>query len=141
MKEAIPSEFIQSLVFLLSESVDPWSIVTALGVTRTNWIMEWGFGERINLLDHLLAYSRTAAVMKNKIKVYRTMYDLTQEQLAKKLDVPVEHRQRKKTSGSLGIAVTYPIYGGQSKRILAKVPPCCLSSMDDILQPSERQRG
>jgi len=96
MKEAIPSEFIQSLVFLVSESVDPWSIVTALGVTRTNWIMEWGFGERINLLDHLLAYSRTAAVMKNKIKVYRAMYDLTQEQLAKKLDVPVEHRQRKK---------------------------------------------
>lgn len=58
-----------------------------MGVAWSDRIMDRRFDRRISFLDHQSTHFGMETIMKNRLKVYRAMHDLTQEQLAKKLDV------------------------------------------------------
>jgi putative transcriptional regulator len=49
--------------------------------------MDWCNDCRISILDCQPGNSGKETLMKNRLKVYRAMHDLTQEQLANKLEV------------------------------------------------------
>ena len=49
--------------------------------------MDWSFNRQPGILGRQSVYFGTKALMKNRLKVYRAMHDLTQEQLANELQV------------------------------------------------------
>jgi hypothetical protein len=68
---------VRLLVVLILKSIAHRSIIATLGTARSNGVMDRRFDGRVRLLLGLPADPGTEKIMKNRLKVYRAMHDLT----------------------------------------------------------------